>query len=518
MLRSSGILLHPTSLPGPFGIGDIGPTALGFVTRLAEAGQKLWQVLPLGPTGYGDSPYAPFSTFAGNELLVSPEILAGQGLLDRTELFPPSPFSASRVDYGAVISWKRPLLEMAARRFLMGASPERLASFEAFRLAEAYWLGDYALFMAIKADYDERARKEGRSGARWNNYWPESLALREESALEAERERRADAVACIEVLQFFFAEQWASLKAEANQAGISVIGDLPIFVAEDSSDVWTRRELFLLDAHGQPREVAGVPPDYFSADGQLWGNPLYDWEAHEGEGFDWWRHRMSAALSRYDILRVDHFRGFEAYWSVPAGELTARNGSWKKAPGRELFSALRSTPGKGLGPEMPIVAEDLGFITDEVRALRDAFGLPGMRVLQFAFDAAESGSAFDPKNGFLPHNYVERCVVYTGTHDNDTLRGWLGAAKPEERKYLADYLGYVPKDYGAALVREAWKSVAAWAIAPMQDILGLGSEARMNKPSTLGGNWAWRMAEGAFTPVIARKLARLSRLYGRNLD
>jgi 4-alpha-glucanotransferase len=514
MIRSSGILFHPSSLPGPYGIGDVGPGARGFVESLASAGQSIWQVLPLGPTGYGDSPYAPFSTFAGNELLVSPDLLAGEGLLDAAELEPPRAFPAGKVDYGAVIAWKKPLLEMAARRFLLNASPERLADFAAFRKREASWLGDYALFMAIKADYDEAARREGRWGARWNNYWPKRLALGEPAALDAERKSRAEAIARIEVLQFFFDEQWAALKAHANALGVRIMGDLPIFVAEDSADVWTRRGLFLLDREGRPREVAGVPPDYFSADGQLWGNPIYDWEAHRKEGFAWWRERIKAALARYDILRIDHFRGFEAYWSVPAGEKTARGGTWKKAPGKELFAALR----KDLGAEPPIVAEDLGFITEEVRALRDDSGFPGMRVLQFAFDALESGTAFDPTNGFLPHNYVERCVVYTGTHDNDTLAGWIGQATEAERGYLDSYLGYHPADYSWALVREAWKSVAAWAIAPMQDILGLGPEARMNTPSTLGGNWAWRMGEGDFGPDLAERLKALSALYGRNLQ
>lgn len=514
MTRSSGILFHPTSLPGPYGIGDLGPEAFGFAERLAEAGQRIWQVLPLGPTGYGDSPYAPFSTFAGNELLVSPDLLAAQGLLDQAELRPPRRFPEDRVDYGAVIAWKKPLLEMAARRFLINAEHERLAAFDAFRKAASWWLDDYALFMAIKADYDEAARREGRDGARWNNYWPRKLALRDPIALDTERKSRAEAITRIEVLQFFFHEQWKALKERANGLGIRIMGDLPIFVAEDSADVWTKSKLFLLDDGGQPLEVAGVPPDYFSEDGQLWGNPLYDWEAHRRENFVWWRSRIAASLSRYDILRIDHFRGFEAYWAVPARDKTARGGQWKKGPGPELFTALR----KDLGTEPPIVAEDLGFITDDVRKLRDDFGFPGMRVLQFAFDALESGTAFDPMNGFLPHNYVERCVVYTGTHDNDTLKGWISQATDPERDYLASYLGYAPEDCSWALVREAWKSVAAWAIAPMQDILGLGSEARMNTPSTLGGNWAWRMGPEDFGPALAARLKELSTLYARNLD
>ena len=514
MQRSSGILLHPTSLPGPYGIGELGGEAFRFVERLAEAGQRLWQVLPLGPTGYGDSPYAPFSSFAGNELLLSLELLAKEGLLDGPDLVPPRPFDPARVDYGQLVAWKRPLLARAAERFLAGAGPARRAAFEAFRREEKAWLEDYALFIAVKEDYDRRAREESLPSSLWMELWPEGIALREPAALAAERERRAGEIERAMVLQFLFAEEWSAVKAAANRAGIAVVGDLPIFVALDSADVWTRRELFRLDAAGRPLEVAGVPPDYFSADGQLWGNPLYDWPAHEAEGFAWWTARIRAALSRYDCVRIDHFRGFEAYWAVPAGERTARKGRWRKAPGEALFAAVR---GK-LGAELPIVAEDLGFITEEVRALRDGLRLPGMKILQFAFDAAESGSAFDPRNSFLPHNYGERCVVYTGTHDNDTLAGWLAAAKPEEVAYLERYLGCRPADPVRALLREAWKSTAAWAVAPMQDLLGLGSEARMNKPSTLGGNWAWRLREGAFTPELAKELAELSRLYGRNLD
>ena len=511
MTRSSGILLHPTSLPSPFGIGDFGPSARAFVKRLSEAGQSLWQVLPLGPTGYGDSPYAPFSTFAGNELLISPTLLAREGLLKAEELAPPRAFPETRVDYGAVIPWKRALLETAASRFLKEADEKRLATFAAFKAKEKAWLDDYALFMAIKAEYDGKAASEGAPSSLWCDYWPRELALRESEALAAERLARADAIARIEALQFFFFEQWGDLKRYANDLGVSIIGDIPIFVARDSSDVWTRPELFLLDSEERPTEVAGVPPDYFSSDGQLWGNPLYDWDAHRREGFAWWISRISSALSRYDCVRVDHFRGFDAFWAVPAGDTTARNGVWRPAPGQEVFSAI----GAALGAEIPIIAEDLGFITEGVRRLRDDLRLPGMRILQFAFDATESGTAFDPDNGFLPHNYVEHCLAYTGTHDNDTLAGWLAHATPAEREYVEAYLGYSPSDPVWALLRETWKSVAAWAIAPMQDILGLGSEARMNTPSTVGGNWSWRLGRDEFGPSVAARLKDLTRLYGR---
>jgi 4-alpha-glucanotransferase len=514
MDRSSGLLLHPSSLPGAFGIGDLGPAALEFISSLAESGQRIWQVLPLGPTGYGDSPYAPFSSFAGNELLISPELLAQEGLLSTARLANAPRFPKERVDYGAVIPWKRKLLDEAAGAFIAGASRERRSGFDRFKAAEAYWLEDYALFRAIKDEYDDKARAEGVGGALWNNYWPAPIAMREEKALAAERAKRAESIERYMVLQFFFAEEWAALKHAANEAKIKIIGDIPIFVAEDSADVWSARKLFDLDGSGKPREVAGVPPDYFSEDGQLWGNPLYDWRGHKKELFAWWKRRLIAALSRYDVVRIDHFRGFEAYWSVTAGQKTARTGQWRKAPGAELFAAIKAE----LGAEVPIVAEDLGFITEEVKALRDGLGLPGMRILQFAFDEGESGSAFDPRNSFLPHNYGEHCVAYTGTHDNDTLAGWLGQASGPETDYVERYLGYEPADPAAALVRELMKSTAAWAVVPMQDILGLGAEARMNRPSTLGGNWAWRMAEGAFSQELAEELAELSRLYGRNLD
>ncbi|HUX40589.1 MAG TPA: 4-alpha-glucanotransferase [Rectinemataceae bacterium] len=511
MKRASGILLHPSSLPGPGGIGELGPAALEFVHRLAEAGQGLWQTLPLGPTGYGDSPYAPFSTFAGNDLLISLELLAAEGLLEKGEMVPPYPVDPERVDFGPLVAWKKPLLDKAAGRFLAGASPTRLAEYRSFVAANADWLPEYALFMAIKNEYDAKSLAAGRFGDLWNNYWPEALALRDPDSLAAEKANRSEAIARVEILQFLFFEQWARVKKAANDAGILVVGDIPIFVALDSADVWTRRDLFLLDDKGQPTVVAGVPPDYFSADGQLWGNPLYNWDAHATEGFAWWIARLRSVLKVCDAVRIDHFRGFEAFWAVPFGDKTARRGEWRKAPGRQLFAKLREI----FGAEAPIIAEDLGFITEEVKSLRDESGLPGMRVLEFAFDANESGSAFNPENGFLPHNYAQRTVVYTGTHDNDTLAGWLDKASPAERNYVSAYLGCAGGDPVKGLVREAWKSVAAWAVAPMQDILGLGSEARMNTPSTLGGNWSWRMKAGAFDAALAAGLAEQSRLYGR---
>jgi 4-alpha-glucanotransferase len=512
--RSSGILLHPTSLPGPYGIGDFGPEARRFIELLAEAEQGLWQVLPLGPTGFGDSPYASFSSFAGNELLISLDALADEGLLERSALRSAPAFPTHIVDYGAVIPWKRGLLMAAADEFLRGARGGRKAEFESYREAERSWLSDYALFRAIKDEYDAKAAAEGRTGALWNNYWPAPLALRDEKAIQTERECRAHQIARYEVLQFFFTEQWHSLKKAANAAGLTIIGDLPIFTAEDSADVWTRRELFLLDERGRPREVAGVPPDYFSKDGQLWGNPLYNWKAHEEENFAWWAARLRSSLRLYDALRIDHFRGFESFWAVPAGEKTARRGQWRKAPGARLFAQMR----RELGTDIPIIAEDLGFITDEVKALRDGLGLPGMRILQFAFDLKESKGVFDPHNAFLPHNYTERCVAYTGTHDNDTLAGWLRKADARERDYLLRYLGCRGADSVEALIRELVKSTAAWVLIPLQDILGLGSEARMNTPSTVGGNWRWRALNKQLTNSTFARLKELTRIYGRGRE
>lgn len=511
--RRSGILFHISSLPGPYGIGDLGPGAFEFADRLAEAGQSLWQVLPLGPTGYGDSPYQSFSTFAGNELLISPDALLAEGWLEDGDLAGRPDFPPDRVDFGRVIEWKRPLLSAAAERFLERADPADLESFRAFRRERAEWLDDYALFMSVKERYTEKALGEGVFGAMWANYWPKDLARAEPGAVEAWKEGNARDIERRAVLQYFFFRQLGALKKHANAKGIAIVGDIPIFVAYDSADVWAHKGLFLLDAEGIPTEVAGVPPDYFSEDGQLWGNPLYDWDAHRAQGFAWWIARVKSALGMYDLVRIDHFRGMEANYAVPYGEKTARVGTWRTGPGAELFRALKA----GLSGELPIIAEDLGLITPEVHALREQFGFPGMRILQFAFNASESGS-LSAENGFLPHNYEPNTVVYTGTHDNDTLRGWLEQkASAAELRCVDRYLGGATADRAAGLIAEAFKSVARWAIIPMQDLLGLGNEARMNAPSTLGGgNWAWRMAEGAFSPERAAWLRDLSAFFNRN--
>lgn len=515
MVRRSGILLHPTSLPGPYGIGDIGKSAFRFIDWLEKAGQTLWQVLPLGPTGYGDSPYASFSTFAGNPLLISFDILIEKGYLSEAEVADCPVHNQEYIDYGTIIPWKFDKLYKAAQHFQERASEKEKEAYTLFRDQEAWWLEDYILFMDIKNIYDKKAQDEGRFGAMWSNYWPRELALRDPQAIQqwkaAPSHQKSMEIRAI--IQYFFFDQWHTLKEYANRKGIHIIGDIPIFVAADSVDVWAHRELFQIDERGQPLAVAGVPPDYFSKTGQLWGNPLYNWERHKEEGFAWWIQRIKANLRLYDYLRVDHFRGFEAYWAVPFGNPTAEHGRWEKAPGHEFFKKLKETLG-----EIPILAEDLGFITEEVRDLRDSFGLPGMKILQFAFDANENGKDGNTLNDFLPHMYTPNSVVYTGTHDNDTLKGWLEKASKVELEFIYRYLGYIPENTTKALIRLAMASVSKFCIIPLQDYLGLGSEARINTPSTLGCNWKWRSLESQYTLELAREIRELSRLYGRNIE
>ena len=507
--RAGGILLHPTSLPGPHGIGDLGSAAHRFVDFLAESGLRLWQVLPVGPTGYGDSPYASFSTFAGNPLLVSLERLAEDGDLPASEVESPG-FPADRVDFGRLIPWKLGLLDRAARRFLSTATGERRAAFERFCTVEKAWLDDYALFMAVKARHDDRARATGRSGSTaWNAWWDRDIAAREHGALVRWAREEAEAVAVTKAIQFFFISQWKELRAHAAERSVRIVGDVPIFVAPDSADVWAAPRLFLLDRDRRPTVVSGVPPDYFSATGQLWGNPIYDWRRMEREGFAWWIERLRSALGVFDAVRVDHFRGFAACWEVPAGEPTAVRGRWAPAPGRRLFAAVRRELGS-----VPLVAEDLGVITPDVTAMREEYGFPGMIILQFAFDAREAGG-LDELNRFLPHNHREHSVVYTGTHDNDTTAGWYADRTPAERAVVARYIGGEPVDVPAVFIRLALSSVARWAVVPMQDVLGLGAEARMNRPASSSGNWAWRAHGEAFTPERAGRLREMAGLYGR---
>lgn len=491
--RPAGILLHPTSLPGPYGIGDLGPAAHAFVDFLARAGQQRWQILPLNPTGFGDSPYASPSAFAGNPLLISPDLLVAQGLLTQDDLADAPCTSPDRVPFGPVREWKLAVLRRAFARFERQGSSEMKAALEEFARAQADWLEDYLLFTVIRERFN---------WAVWTQ-WPTDLRTRRPFALDQARRELAEELRFQRFLQFLFFRQWAELRQAANQRGIRIIGDVPIFVAHDSADVWAHQELFLLDRTGQPTVIAGVPPDYFSPTGQRWGNPLYNWERVAEEGYAWWIARMRAALALVDIVRIDHFRGFVAAWHVPAEEETAEHGRWVPGPGEALFAALR----RAIDP-LPIIVEDLGVITPDVDALRERLGYPGMKVLQFAFDSG-------PHNIFLPHTYERRCVVYTGTHDNDTTVGWYRSRNAAEKRRVRRYLGCNGRDISWDLMRLAWASVAETAIAPLQDVLALGSEARMNFPGRPSGNWGWRFRADALTEQHAERLRDLTETYGR---
>ncbi len=501
--RSSGILLHPTSLPSRFGIGDLGPAAYKFVDFLERAGQSLWQVLPLGPTGYGDSPYACYSAFAGNTLLISPERLVVDGLLTEDDLNSAPTFSDDKVEFEQVHKFKEALLPRAFGRFKQQPASKMHAAFAEFRSSEAGWLDDYAHF---------RALKDAHEGKSWNE-WDPSLVRRDEAALAQSRELEQE-IEAQKFYQFLFFKQWFELKAHCHERGIKIIGDIPIFVAEDSADVWTNPDQFKLDSNGRPIVVAGVPPDYFSKTGQLWGNPLYNWDHMLADGFQWWIKRVSATLKTVDIVRIDHFRGFAACWEIPGGDKTAERGRWVDAPGRELFLAIRNALG-----QLPIIAEDLGVITPDVVKLRDDFGFPGMRILQFGFSS-------DTTNIDLPHNYIGNIVVYTGTHDNDTTVGWFNSVAGEgstrdakqiekERKFCLEYLNSTGQEINWDFIRAVQASVANTAMVPLQDLLGLGTEARMNLPNSTSGNWAWRFSAGSLTDGLAERLKRLCDLYGR---
>ncbi len=473
--RASGVLLHVTSLPSPHGIGDIGPTAMAWIDRLHETGQGWWQALPLGPTGYGDSPYQSLSSFAGNTLLISPDWLIEDELLRATDCTGGG-FSATTVDYDAVKRFKYAVLETAWKRFSDGARSDLRADFERFGHDQAHWLEDYALFRALKARYHDASYLE----------WPDDLIRRAPAALDQARRDLAGQVDRVRFAQFLLFRQGARLKTHARAKGVRLIGDLPFFVSPDSSDVWANPELFLLDATRRPRVVAGVPPDYFSAEGQRWGNPIYDWEALAARGYRWCIDRLRALLAHVDAIRLDHFRGFAAAWHIPAGAPTAQSGQWIPGPSAGLFTAVE----KALGA-LPFVAEDLGMITPDVGALRDELRVPGTRVLQFAFDGHSD-------NPYLPHNYVPNTVAYTGTHDNPTTRGWYEALPDAERGNLWRYLQRAAgtgEEAAPALLRLAWSSVAALAIAPLQDVLNLGKEARMNQPGSAEGNWRWRVTD-----------------------
>ena len=494
--RASGVLLHVTSLPSPYGIGDLGPAAVAWIDRLHDAGQSWWQALPMGPTGYGDSPYQPLSSFAGNVLLISPDWLVEDGLIRKGDCAARS-FPAAAVDFEAVRQFKYGLIDTAWRNFRATPRPDLRTAFERFQHDNAHWLDDYAVFRALKAQF----------GGACYRQWPQDLLQRTHSALERARRDLATEVGRAQFAQFLLFRQAARLRDYGRARGVRMIGDLPFFVAADSSDVWSHPELFLVDAQHRPLVVAGVPPDYFSARGQLWGNPIYDWAALEADGYRWWIQRVLALLAYVDAVRLDHFRAFVAAWHVPASASTAESGRWVPGPGASLFAAVE----KALGT-LPFLAEDLGIITTDVSLLRDAFRLPGTRVLQFAFDG-------DPANPHLPDHYIHNTVVYTGTHDNATPRGWYEDLPDAERQRVWGAVGRVAgtsEEAVTALLQLAWSPAAALAIAPLQDVLALGNDARMNEPGRAEGNWRWRATEALFSASAFGPLRDLTDVCSRS--
>lgn len=494
--RSAGILLHPTSLPSKYGIGDLGYDAYKFIDFLYKAGQKLWQVLPLGPTGYGDSPYQCFSAFAGNPNLISPDKLIDDNLLSLSDVLPIPEHNPVKVNYGSIIEYKEKILKLAFQNFKIKIKQYE-AEFSSFCEENKDWLEDYSLFMAAK---------KYNNGIVWRD-WDKDLVHREEKSLIDWKNKLSDEIQYQKFLQFIFFKQWNELKNYAHSKGIKIIGDMPIFIAYDSADLWANKELFTVDQDGNLQFVAGVPPDYFSPTGQLWGNPLYRWKEMEKDDFLWWRKRFSNLFKLVDIVRIDHFRGFEAYWEIPGNSKTAEKGRWVKAPGEKLFNSIKKLLG-----DLPILAEDLGVITPEVELLRDKFEFPGMKILQFAF-----GNGMETK--FLPHNFSSNCVVYTGSHDNDTTRAFFEKAKKDKNsniyEHLQKYLNYYDDDVVYELIRAAYASVASIVIIPMQDVLNLGEDARMNFPGKLGGNWQWRFSWEMIDEQLHLKLFELTKLYER---
>lgn len=492
--RSAGVLLHPTSLPGSYGIGELGDHVIAFLDWAQSAGFRLWQVLPLNPPGYGASPYGCLSSFAGNPLMVSPQRLLQENLLDVEDVAEVPRFSDEHVEWHGVHEYKFHLLRTSWRRFEEHASDEQRAELEAFCEAERdAWLADYALYMSIK---------DAHRGKPWW-LWERALVARDAKALDRARTKFRNDIRFWQYVQFLFFRQWAGVREAAHARGIRIMGDVPIYVAGDSADVWANQELFQLDERGEPTVVAGVPPDYFSATGQRWGNPLYRWDVLRETNYRWWIDRIRTNLRFADVVRLDHFRGFAAYWEIPASEPTAVHGRWMPGPGLALFDAIRAELG-----ELPLVAEDLGFITEDVHELRHAIGLPGMKILQFGFAQDDSPH--------LPHRFEPQTVVYTGTHDNDTARGWFERASDDERDNSVAYLGTTdPAEVAWALIRAAYTSVAETAVVPVQDILSLGSEARMNTPGAGENNWSWRVSAGALTHETAVRLRRLATVTGR---
>lgn len=487
--RLSGVLLHPTSLPSPYGIGDLGKGAYDFIDFLKKSGQHLWQTLPLTPTGFGDSPYQGFSAFAGQPLLISPEDLVKMKLVSEEELKDAPQNDVDMVHYGEVISWKNQILKLAFTRF------EETKEYAAFVKEHAYWLEDYALYMSCKEFH------EGRAWLEWEKeYRNPTTEVKAKMKVQFEKEMKY-----YYFVQYIFYKEWKEVKEYASENEIEIIGDMPLFVSLDSADVWANQGLFQLDTKGYPIVVAGVPPDYFSETGQLWGNPLYNWKAHQKDGFKWWVARVRHQLQLTDYLRIDHFRGLESYWAVPYGDENAIGGKWVKAPGKALFTAIEKELGKGL----PIIAEDLGIITPEVEALRDAFDFPGMKVLQFAFDATDESS-------FLPHQFTTtNCICYTGTHDNNTTKGWYAEATEYSRDKVRRYMNTDGNSVHWDFLRTCFGTIATYAVVPMQDILGIGKDGRMNTPGEAMDNWSWRYRKEMLTEGLAEGLCKVTKLYGR---
>lgn len=489
--RSSGILMHIASLPSPYGIGTFGKEAYEFVDFLVGAGQSYWQILPIGPTGAGDSPYQSFSTFAGNPYFIDLDLLKEEGILTKEE-YENADFGndPEKVDYEKMFNNKMPILRIAFQNS-KGKYKDELKN---FRFENKAWLEDYALYMAVKSEFDLKSWQE----------WDTDIKLRKKTALEHYKEELKNEIDYWVFLQYIFFKQWAALKNYANINGIKIIGDIPIYVAEDSADTWANSEVFMLDEEKRPIVVSGCPPDAFSATGQLWGNPIYNWSHLEKTHYKWWIERIKGNINLYDVTRIDHFRGFESFWQIPYGEPTAVNGKWVKGPGIKLFNAVKEVLG-----EVDIIAEDLGYLTQEVIDFRDASGYPGMKVLEFAFDTRE-------ESDYLPHNYEKNCIVYTGTHDNDTVMGWFENTQKSDTDFAKRYLKLNKKEgYNWGFIRGALSSVGNLAIAQMQDYLGLGSEARMNIPSTLGGNWLWRVKREYLSHKLAKKINKITKLYGR---
>ena len=492
--RASGILLHPTSLPGKYGIGTLGKPALRFIDFLSKAKQQYWQMLPLGPTGFGDSPYQCYSAHAGNPDLIDLDLLVKNQLLAADDLSSLSHFDDGPVNYEMVQKARLPVLFKAFHTFTGTASDLDKLAYRNFLKGQSAWLNDYALFRAIKEDSGKLP---------WYN-WVKDLKTRNPEALKAAEIRLAENIDFHKFLQFVFFKQWMSVKEYARKHKIKIIGDIPLYISPDCADAWSNPGEFEYDEELMPIRVGGVPPDYFSETGQLWGNPLFRWDVMKVNNYKWWMDRIRSNLMLYDVIRIDHFRGFAAYWAVPYSEETAVNGTWIPGPGKEFFHALQREFGK-----LPIIAEDLGVMTPDVEELRDSSGFPGMKILEFAFDSTEA-------NDYIPYNYNKNCIVYTGTHDNDTVAGWFKIASETDRKQVLDYINCGEQDIHWSFVRLAWSTVANTAIVPMQDLLGLGSDARMNLPGTVGGNWKWRAKDNDFPDTLANALAHLTTLYGRS--